>query len=388
MVTTFLQSEIQDPYRIYETILSNNPVYWDEENKLWAIYSYKGCKAILSNSFAHIPAVNPNNKDGLNEYALMMISQFVRLSNGIKHELARESAMLLLETANKVAINNVLENLLQNAGCKSEMDWVDSICKKLPILVVLKSFGFNDTDCDLIVSKIEQLVKIMLPHKTYEQIAAINEVSKEIYIITEKHLIATSIYKPVIKTLSEKYKLEKDKIVSLCVSNLIALSIIQGYDANRGLLSNSLLQILNHGNTVSNDCSNVTYLRKSVIETLRFDPPVHNTKRVAVNDIILDDAVIKKGETIFIVLASGNRDPKQFVNPNTFDIDRTNNNEHLTFGLGGHRCPANNFSVNFATDALIYFFTRFKIIKLLDNNIEYEPTINVRLPKSILISIL
>ncbi|WP_462245077.1 cytochrome P450 [Ferruginibacter sp.] len=318
----------------------------------------------------------------------MMISQFVRLSNGIKHELARESAMLLLETANKVAINNVLENLLQNAGCKSEMDWVDSICKKLPILVVLKSFGFNDTDCDLIVSKIEQLVKIMLPHKTYEQIAAINEVSKEIYIITEKHLIATSIYKPVIKTLSEKYKLEKDKIVSLCVSNLIALSIIQGYDANRGLLSNSLLQILNHGNTVSNDCSNVTYLRKSVIETLRFDPPVHNTKRVAVNDIILDDAVIKKGETIFIVLASGNRDPKQFVNPNTFDIDRTNNNEHLTFGLGGHRCPANNFSVNFATDALIYFFTRFKIIKLLDNNIEYEPTINVRLPKSILISIL
>lgn len=386
MVTAFLQSVVKDPYKIYETMLSDNPVYWDDTNQLWAIYSYENCKAILSNSFANIPVINLNNKDGLNEYALLMTDQFVRLSNGIQHELAREAAILLLAKTNTVSINEVVEKLLQNIDYKAEIDWVNSICKKLPALVVLKSFGFNDNDCDFIAGKTEQLVKIMLPNKTPEQVRAINEVSKEIYLITEKHLLAASIYKSVIKTLSEKYKTETDKIISLCVSNLIGLSIIQGYDANRGLLSNSLLQILNHGNSLCNDVTDAAYLRKSVIETLRFDPPVHNTKRVAVNDIILNDEVIKKGETIFIVLASANRDPKKFTSPNIFDIDRTNNNEHLSFGLSGHTCPAKHFSVNLATETLSCFFKRYKNIKLLEKNILYEPTVNVRLPKNILIS--
>src|SRR5258705_3375264 len=243
MATTFLQSEVQDPFKIYETMLSENPVYWDNENNLWAIYSYESCKAILSNSLAHIPAINPNNKDGLNEYALLMTSQFVRLSNGIQHELAREAAILLLDKTTTVAINEIVEKLLQNKECKGEIDWVNSICKKLPAMFVLKSFGFNDKDCDFIGDRIEQLVKIMLPNKTPEQVRAVNEVSKEIYHIAEKHFLATSIYESVIKTLSEKYKTGTDKIISLCVNNLIGLSIIQGYDGNRGVLSNSLLQI-------------------------------------------------------------------------------------------------------------------------------------------------
>ncbi|MGF2413789.1 MAG: cytochrome P450 [Ferruginibacter sp.] len=369
MITTFLQSEIQDPYKIYETMLSDNPVYWDNKNKLWAIYSYESCKAVLGNSLAHIPPINPGNKDGLNEYALMMTSQFARLSNGIQHEMAREAATLLFTKPNTVAIDEIAEWLLLNRDENNEIDWVNSICKKLPVLVVLKSFDFSDVDCDFITARIEQLVKIMTPNKTAEQVIAVNEVSKEIYFLVEKHLLNTTIYKFIIKALSEKYKTEIDKIISLCVSNLIGLSIIQGYDANRGLLSNSLLQILNHGNSASSDFSNVTYLRKSVMETLRFDPPVHNTKRVAVDNIMLNDAVIKKDEIIFI------------------DIERINNNEHLTFGLGGHRCPANNFAANLVTETLFYFFTRFKNIRLLNNNIEYEPTINVRLPKNIIISI-
>ncbi|MEO6870319.1 MAG: hypothetical protein ABI168_11775 [Ginsengibacter sp.] len=140
--TLFLQSDVQDPYKLYETMLSESPVYWDESNQLWAIYSHKNCKAILSSSSAHIPVINPNNKDGLNEYALLLTNQFVRLSNGIQHELARETAMLLLGKMNTVPVNEVVGKLLQNEDNKAVTDWVDSICKKLPVIVVLKSFGF------------------------------------------------------------------------------------------------------------------------------------------------------------------------------------------------------------------------------------------------------
>ena len=71
------------------------------------------------------------------------------------------------------------------------MKWIGLIqfARNFPLLVVLKSFDFNKEDCDFILGKIERLVKIMSPVKTPEQIAAINEISKEIYTISRKTFI-------------------------------------------------------------------------------------------------------------------------------------------------------------------------------------------------------
>ena len=132
---------------------------------------------------------------------------------------------------------------------------------------------------------------------------------------------------------------------------------------------------------------NKEYLQKSVIETLRFDPPVHNTRRIAVNDIDLNGARIGKGEMIFIVLAAANRDPQKFNRPNSYNIERPNNSEHLSFGTGSHMCLAKYFSVSLASEVLSYFQERYKTIRLLEKNIQYEPLINARLPKNIFISL-
>ena len=128
-------------------------------------------------------------------------------------------------------------------------------------------------------------------------------------------------------------------------------------------------------------------MQSVIIESLRFDPPIHNTRRVAVGDIVLNDMVIKKGDKIVLVLASANRDANQFLNPENFDPTRVNNGEHLTFGTGGHECLAKHFSIRLATDALLYLFGQYKNVSLLDENIDYEPLSNARLPKNILISI-
>ena len=224
-------------------MLRENPVYWDEHNKLWAVYSYKDCVSILYNSTAHIPSINVKDNDGLSEYALLITDQLARLNNGSQHEIARQAAILLTGKMKPVSINNILEKLIDTG----ETDWVDTVCKKLPAMVVLKSFGFSKEDTDLITGKIPQLVKIMLPHKTSEEQKEINEISREIYAAIEKHLLMTAFLAPVITSLTEKYKIEHSHAIALCVSNLIGL-VIQSYDAGRGILSNSLLRMLDENN--------------------------------------------------------------------------------------------------------------------------------------------
>lgn len=383
MTTIFLQSEVKEPYKIYETMLSDNPIYWDNVNNLWAIYSYEYCKAILTNDMAHIPMVD---KKGLNEYALSITEQLARLSNGIQHEMARQTAMLLFDKMKAISIIDLFEKILKSDEGKLGIDWVNTICKKLPVNIVLKSFGFNDVDCEFISNNIEILVKIMLPGKTNEQLLLINEISKKIYVNTENHLIDSGFFKKEIEMLSDKYKTSADKVLSYAVSNLIGL-FIQSYDASRGLLSNSLLQALNLNSQNNKIVTDEIYLEKVVIETLRFDPPIHNTRRIAVDDIVLNNVVIKKGKLILLVLAAANQDAQKFESPKTFDIERPNNRDNLTFGLGNHNCLAKHFSIKLTVKCLLYLFDRYKNIKLLDKSLQYEPMINARLPKQILISL-
>ena len=378
--TLFLQSDSEDPFSLYKTMLENHPIYWDELNHIWAIYSYEDCISILKNPKAQIPAINQNNAQKLNKYALEILNNLTRLSNGKQHEISKEIVMLLFSKMKSVDINKIISQLIENNLVENEIDWVHSICKKLPVLVVLKSFDFEENDCDFILSKIESLVKIMLPQKTKEQVKSINEISENIFLIVGKRL---SLHFPesLFSKISESNALSIDEIKSISISNLIGL-FIQSYDAGRGILSNSLLQILNN-----KTFSNKTEIQKSVIETLRFDPPIHNTRRIANKDMTIGESLIKKNDSILIVLASANRDPEKFENAIYFDIERNNNNENLTFGIGGHMCLAKHFSIQLATDALWFLFDTYRSINLLENNIEYEPMINARLPKKIWISL-
>lgn len=379
--TLFLQSDISDPYFTYKIMLQNNPVYWDERNKIWAIYSYEDCVSILKNPKVAIPIVNPNNEQKLNKKSLEILNNLTRLSNGIQHEISKEIAMLLFSKMKSVETNDIISQLIKDNLADNKIDWVNSVCKKLPVLVVLKSFGFEEKDCNFISSQIGSLVKIMLPQKTEEQVKAINEVSSAIFSIVEKQLSSLHFYESLLTKISESNSLSPDEIKTISVSNLIGL-FIQSFDAGRGVLSNSLLQLLNH-----KTFSNRTEIEKSVIETLRFDPPIHNTRRISTDDFYIGESQIKKGDPILIVLAAANRDSQKFENAVNFDIDRMNNNENLTFGIGGHMCLAKHFSIQLATDALWFLFDNYKTIQLLENNIQYEPMINARLPKTIWISL-
>ncbi|MEO8763415.1 MAG: cytochrome P450 [Ginsengibacter sp.] len=383
--TLFLHSEVADPFSLYEAKLKD-PVSWDNSDNLWAIYSYQSCKEILSCALAQIPETNPGNTDGLNEYALLISGKLARLNNGIRHEAAKHAVLLLLDHMKAAHTGSLIDQLIEMGNNKGELDWVASICKKLPLMLVLKCFDFNDADCNFIVNCTEQLTKIMLPVKTPGQVIAINEISRKIYHITEKHLCVSSFYKPLLKSLSESYHTNMQETLTICVSNLIGL-FIQGYDAGRGILSNTLLQLLNNGYSTGKNSDDKTILGNNVVETLRFDPPVHNTRRIAVDNILMNNIAIKKGQSILIILAAANRDPRHFNNPNIYNTERLNNRDHLAFGIGSHRCPANHISVKLATDALHYLFEKYKTIRLIEKTITYEPIINVRLPRQLFISL-
>lgn len=335
----FLQSAVQDPYALYASFLREHSIHWDDINRLWGIFSYQDCKEVLHHPAAHIPAID---KCGLNEHALIISDHLTRISNGEAHHTNSAVTMHLYQSMRHVAVEEILPGLLQGN------DWVDSVCKRLPVLLLLKSFSLSAK----VLPYVAPLTKLMLPVRTAAELLAVNESSTAICRIIQDHF---------------------PDFTPAHISNLTGL-LIQSYDAGRGTLCNTMLHYLQRGDLCS------------VTETLRFDPPIHHTRRVAAEDMLIGKQQIRKGDVMLLVLAAANRDEQQFAAPDVYDSTRGNNDFLLTFGTGAHACIARHFSINMATDTLAYMKRHYKDISLLSQEIIYESLTNARLLKQLLIS--
>ncbi len=74
-------------------------------------------------------------------------------------------------------------------------------------------------------------------------------------------------------------------------------------------------------------------------ESLRTESPIKGDFRLARVPTNVGGVDVPAGTTLMLVLAAGNRDPRRFDDPSTFDVRRPNARQHLSFGRGIHTCP-------------------------------------------------
>lgn len=74
-------------------------------------------------------------------------------------------------------------------------------------------------------------------------------------------------------------------------------------------------------------------------EILRIDTPESMVVRLTTQDIVIGDTSVPAGEVLALLIASANRDPAVFAEPDTFDHTRpAAAGQHLAFGSGMHGC--------------------------------------------------
>ena len=72
-------------------------------------------------------------------------------------------------------------------------------------------------------------------------------------------------------------------------------------------------------------------------EILRLESPAQGSYRAATTDIEIDGVPIKAGELVYLNWGAAGRDPRKYVNPERFDLDREDK-KHDSFGYGKHFC--------------------------------------------------
>jgi cytochrome P450 len=115
------------------------------------------------------------------------------------------------------------------------------------------------------------------------------------------------------------------------------LLLLAGSETTTNLVNNAILCFIENPEQLARLRAAPELLPSAIEEVLRYRSPLQWMFRVTTREVQLHGETIPAGKVMLVMMGSANRDPKQFREPNRFDITR-NPNPHIAFGHGIHFC--------------------------------------------------
>ncbi len=130
-----------------------------------------------------------------------------------------------------------------------------------------------------------------------------------------------------------------------------AMILRAGHDTTTNMIGMGMLLIL-RDEDLRRRAADPASVDAAVEELLRFITPVQfSPRRVALEDVEIGGVTVRRGEGLFLLLASANRDERVFADPDRIACAR-DATDHLTFGYGIHQCLGSDPGALRAADRL------------------------------------
>ena len=321
-----------DPYQAYAWLRQNDPVYWDPESELWGLSLHKDVlwaerqPDLFSSASGSRPKTGPNPS---------MIDR-----DDPKH--ARQRRLVYKGfTPKRVAaqedhVRSIAVTLIEKVQAKGSCDFVHEVAAPLPMILIAEMLGVRTEDRDL------------LQRWSDEMICGADGVDNVTPAVIEAHGEFTDYTNQVIE---ERRAEPRDDLISVLVhaedrgdtlthEELLGealLLLVGGNETTRNVISGSVEALSGHPDQREKLLSDDTLMAVAVEECLRWVTPIINMARTATADVEVRGKTIRKGQQLWLMYGSANRDERVFDRPDVFDVERAHN-PHVAFGFGSHFC--------------------------------------------------
>ncbi|MFE5967686.1 cytochrome P450 [Streptomyces sp. NPDC056463] len=236
----------------------------------------------------------------------------------------------------------IVAGLLDGLGDATEIDLVDQFAYPFPVTVICRLLGVPREDEPRFRSWVDPIVAGLDPDDGGDVDARRRE-ARDARLQLGMYLAGLveqrgreprdDMLSALVTSQGEDGPMTTTEVLSTSVLLLIA-----GHETTVNLITNGMLTLLRHPDVLDRLRDDPGLAVNIVEELLRYEPPVQLVpQRTCLTDIEVRGVTIPKGSTIWLVLASGNRDPERFADPDRFDPDREDI-QHLGLGSGIHSC--------------------------------------------------
>jgi cytochrome P450 len=331
-----------DPYPIYAQFRESPITRLDDG--AYAVSTYREIAALL-----HDPRISSNPDNMPSGFPRQAVQPFI-LMDAPDHDRMRRVAMRFFgpPTTRDTIVNvepeirAVVEGLIDALGGAGRIDIVDQFSYPLPVRIICQLFGVPPED--------EPEFRVMAENVTAALGAADRLEGAEEML--RRRAEAQAAFATYLLGLMQRHRdhpndsmlsrmandTSADRMNDLELAASGVLIFVAGHETTVNPISNGMLTLLRHPDALQRLRQSPEVAPSLVEELLRFEPPVqYEGNRSTIADIEIAGTTIPKGSRVILLLASGNRDPLQFEDPERFDPDRRDN-QHFGYGGGIHYC--------------------------------------------------
>lgn len=324
-----------NPYPYYARMRAAGPVHpirTDEFDRVWLVVGYEEGRAVLADQrFGKDWRATPGEMGG------DLINANMLEADAPDHTRLRKLVARAF-TSRRIAslrprVQEITDHLLDVMVPGGRADLVDALAFPLPMTVICELIGVPDLDRSAFRKLSNGVVAPESPQEEGEAARAMGVYLAE--LIEDKRCSPGDDLLSAL--IAARYEdddaLSPDELVGMAFLLLVA-----GHETTVNLISNGVRALLDHPGQLAALRADFGLLDGAVEEMLRYDGPVENsTFRFARERVEIGGRVIHSGEPVLVSLASADRDPGRFPEPDRFDIRRETQG-HLAFGHGIHFC--------------------------------------------------
>ncbi len=323
----------RNPHAELAWMRQNDPVYFDAEAGVWGISRYDHIKEIESDpaTFSNAGGIRPETGP-----IPMMIDM-----DDPEHRMRRKLVARGF-TPNRVreqepAIHALVHDLIDEVCERGECDFVWDLAAWIPLIMIGDALGVEPDDRAALMRWSDDLLRglgtedIELLMAAGEAFNGYNEYA--LRVIEDRRACP----RDDLMSILVHAEVDGDRLDEHSILHESLLILIGGDETTRHVMSGGAYQLMRHPEQWQRLLADRDLVIPAVEEMLRWVTPIKNMARTATKTVDFHGKEIQAGQKLLMLYPSANRDDDHFVEPHTFDIERTPN-EHVAFGFGTHFC--------------------------------------------------
>jgi pimeloyl-[acyl-carrier protein] synthase len=370
-----------DPYPTYDE-LRDEPVLWDEELRGWVLTGYREVAAALAD-----PRISRGGGPREGDLLTRLLTRMMQFTNPPDHTRLRALANRAFTPrrveALRPRIAAVVDELLARVE-EGEWDLIEGLAYPLPVIVIAEILSLPSADRALFKRWSDDVIAVAAgraasPEVREQALRSANELAQyfaELVAELKAHPNDT-LMSGLVEAEEGSARLTEDELLANAI-----LLLMNGHETTTFAIGNGMHALLRHPGELARVREDPRFLAPAVEEILRYDGSIQMRGVSTREDLELDSRKIRAEQVIWLAIGATGRDPRQFPEPNRFDVGRSPN-RHLQFGHGPHFCIAAALARAEIQFALAGLLRRFRRIELAADEIEWHQIDVFRGPKAL-----
>ena len=326
-----------NPYEMYDYFLEHEPIRFDEQNGVWEVFRYDDIVAIErdAETFINGEGIRPNippDPGMIYQDGELHNKQRALVSSGFTPRQMRK-----MEDRAHEIVTDLVDKML----AKDEVDIVTDLAGALPSRLIADMLDIPMEKRERVLNWINLIIAggqgpEYVSDEVNDAFSNFCEHHEEMY----QDRIAAGCTGSDLLTIWINAEINGEKLDESQLLFEHVLLNVGGAETTRSAIAGGLERLSNDQKQYDALYEDPSLIPNAVEEILRWVCPFVNMYRTAARDYELHGKVIKEGQQVGLTYPAGNRDPRKFEDPHTFNIFRDFSKEakHLSFGLGPHFC--------------------------------------------------